>query len=79
MAFKNTAAALEIYDRSAAARAQAWQDVETEADVTKAHTADTVALIEVQEAFWQDTKHINSRQNCALADLDFMRRMAKAD
>ncbi|MFC5511026.1 hypothetical protein ACFPOU_07795 [Massilia jejuensis] len=74
--FNHTAAALLAFDAGAAKRAQAWDTVETNADVDAAELADAHALRAVQEAFHRDTAEINSLANCYRVDLGFMRRMA---
>jgi len=36
-------------------------------------------LIHLQKAFWEDTKHINSKYNCKFVDEYFIRKMIKND
>lgn len=74
--FANTAAALVVYDAGRAARRAAWDAIETDDDATAAKEADRAALAMVQAAFHSDTSDINSKEHCALVDIDFMRRMA---
>lgn len=77
--FHNTRAALVEFDAGAPARAAAWDRIgqaSSDADVWAADGADKAALCKVQEAFYEDTNHINSRDNCMRCDLQFMRRMA---
>lgn len=74
--FSHTAAALIVFDAGAAARARAWDAVDTNEDVRAAEQADVEALRVVQEAFHRDTAEINSLANCYRVDLGFMRRMA---
>lgn len=75
--FGHTAAALIVYQSGAAARAQAWDTADTDADVDAAQLADRNALHLVQLAYHRDTSDINSRANCLRVDLAFMQRMAK--
>lgn len=77
--FANTKAALTEYDAGAAARSKAWNDVDSNEAADAAEAADKAALAKVQDAFHLDTQDINSRIQCALVDLDFMRKMAKDD
>lgn len=77
--FTNTQAALIEYDASALPRNEAWNDASCNESVDAAEKADKDALVAVQAAFHLDTQDINSREHCALVDLDFMRRMAKDD
>lgn len=73
--FTNTATALAVYDGSAAARCAAWDKVVCNDDVNTCVAADAAALALVQDAFYTDTADINGRDNCALVDIEFMRRM----
>lgn len=75
--FPNTKAALVEYDAGVLARDKAWKDVDSNEAADAAEAADNAALAKVQDAFHLDTQDINSRDNCALVDLDFMRKMAK--
>jgi hypothetical protein len=77
--FTNTHAALIEYDASALARNEAWNDASCKESIDAAEKADKDALASVQASFHLDTHDINSRENCALIDLDFVRRMAKDD
>jgi protein-disulfide isomerase-like protein with CxxC motif len=72
--FKRTREALAVYDTSAAERQARWDRVNTTDHVEEAEHQDRLALEAVQEAFYQDTRNVNSREHCALADIAFMRR-----
>lgn len=75
--FENTRKALQEFDETAAQRAQAWSVVETNDEVGACEVADNAALNKVREAYYLDTKDINSKDNCMRVDLEFMRRMAE--
>lgn len=75
--FGHTAAALLVHESGAAARAQAWESVETAADADAAEAADVDALRLVQLAYHRDTSDVNSLRNCLRVDLAFMRKMAQ--
>lgn len=77
--FANTTAALAVYDAGAAERDAAWGRAETNADVEACESADRAALSLVQEAFYEDTKHINRLESCLRIDIDAMRRASKLD
>lgn len=66
MSFKNTAAALEQYDREIAQVEILWANAETSRDVLQAQRAETQLEEMVSEAFFEDTKGINCRENCML-------------
>lgn len=68
--------ALAEYDRTAPARKEMWDSVESNQDVHAAEKADIDALVKVQDAFYEVTKDRNSRASCAQVGLDFMRRIA---
>ena len=76
--FSNSRAALQIFDAGAAARAAAWESVNTKEEIEQAIQADAAALEQLQTAFFEDTKAFNSRQSCACVDEAFIRRMAKS-
>lgn len=76
MSFDHTRAALAVYDAGAAERSGMWDQVQTNEDVAVIEREENKALRLVQDAFFKDTKHINSREHCRRADLAFMRRMA---
>lgn len=75
--FGHTAAALIVFDSTAAPRARAWETAETQADVDAAETADINALLPVLKAFHRDTRDINSVESCMRMDLASLRRLAR--
>lgn len=75
--FSQTAAALLVFDSSAAVRQRAWTDAETSDDVAAAEQADVQALRHVQAAYHSDTADINSSADCNRIDIDSMRRLAR--
>lgn len=77
--FENTAKALAVFDAGKPARDEAWSQINNDTDVANVEADELAALRLVQEAFYEDTKHINSLDHCYRADLQFMRRMAKGD
>ncbi len=77
--FANTRKALAVYDASQADRDKLWNDVQSDRDVFAAEETDADALALVQEAFWQDTKAYNSRENCSHIHITDARRMIAGD
>jgi hypothetical protein len=75
--FEHTRAALAEYDASKDARGKAWDDFDN--DVTELLCMEHDALQYVQEAYYLDTKLINSHYNCMMADLKFMRAMVESE
>ena len=75
MGFTNTRAALITYDAGSAQRQKLWTAADTNDDVNEAVAADRAALELVQAAFYEDTKAINTRRHCELADIQFMRHL----
>lgn len=75
--FDRTREAIAKFDATKAERDDAWANATTDMHCNRALAADKVALQAVQEAFYLDTQHINSRDNCLRIDIQFMRRMAK--
>ncbi len=73
--FSSTRIALAVYDAGEAEREKMWQSVESDRDVFAAEKADADALALVQEAFWEDTKAYNSRDNCSHLHIADARRM----
>ena len=75
--FTRTRAALAEYDSGEPARRAVWYgEFATDADDFRAEAADKAALDKVRAAFYQDTKEINSHENCMRVDLGFMRQCA---
>lgn len=71
--------AIAVYDAGIAARADAWDNVDNDADVMACEREDKRALDEVRAAFYELTKDRNSFSAAMLADLPFMRRVAERD
>lgn len=74
--FTKTAAALIEYDAGKGKRDRMWNAISCTEDVKAAEETEATALAKVQEAFHEDTSDINSRDDCRLVDIGFMRRMA---
>jgi len=75
--FSQTAAAILVFDSTAAERRRAWNEAETNEDVAAADKADAQALRHVQDAYHRDTSDINSLANCHRIDIDSMRRLSR--
>jgi len=75
--FGHTAAALIVFESTAAQRACAWDDADCMDDIQYAEEADLKALRHVQVAYHKDTRDINSLESCMRMDLDSLRRLAK--
>lgn len=76
--FDNSRAALAKYDEGQAERAGAWRRVETNEDIIKCEAMDDAAKHLVQDAYYEDTKHLNSRANCRRIHPDDVRRIIRA-
>jgi protein-disulfide isomerase-like protein with CxxC motif len=70
-----TWAALEEFNDTRGVRQALWDTVQDEVDVGRAEFADAEALQRVQEAFYRETKDINSWHNCQLLSAEDIRRM----
>lgn len=77
--FKNTRAALVVFDAGADERDRAWADADTDEAVAAAHALDKNALKKVQLAFYEDTKQFNSENQCLAVDLGHMRACAEKE
>lgn len=66
--------ALEHYDHAMPERDKLWAAIDDEDSFQKASRASYVALVLVQDAFWQCTKHINARERCSLITIEDARR-----
>jgi hypothetical protein len=64
--FPNSYEALEEWCAGRSWRKAQWDAVQDNAGVQKAQDAEDLACEKVQEAFYEDTKHINSRDHCKL-------------
>ncbi len=77
MAFEETRAALAVFDQGQPARDHNWDRAETADQVEFCRLQDQTALTMVRQAFWRDTRSVNSWGHCRAAPLEFMRRMAE--
>lgn len=77
--FENTMKALAEWDAGEPARQMAWNKVETGEDVAACQAADAAALALVQNAFYQDTHHINAMDHCRLVGIEDIRKMVKGN
>lgn len=75
--FSQTAAAILVFDSTAAERRRAWSEIENNDDIAAAERADALALRAVQDAYHRDTSDINSLANCHRIDIDSMRRLSR--
>lgn len=69
LTFEHSRKALDALDASAPARLRNWQLAQTEEQVRACELADAEALVELRQAFYEDTKCINSRESCNTVDL----------
>lgn len=76
--FNHTRQAIAEYDRTAQERQQVWDSIQTSEDVDIAERIDEAALRAVQDAFYEDTKDINTLSHCRRVDIGFMRRLAES-
>lgn len=74
--FSNSIAALAVYDAGAAERDRVWDEVERNEDADAAEANDKAAAELVQRAFYEDTKGINSLEDCLRVAVKDIRRMA---
>lgn len=72
-----TRAALAEYDRGQAGRDAQLEAVATEDDEQSWQDAVEAARDLVRLAFWEDTKDLNSQENCLITGIDFIRRCAR--
>lgn len=71
--------AIAAFDAGKAERDRLWAIAESNDDIEAACAARQKALDAVREEFWELTKDRNSRKNCMIVDLEFMRRIAARD
>lgn len=76
MAFDNTRAALVEFEKGEPKRSKLWDKAHSMKGVEAAEKADAVALRKVQEAFYLDTKDINSHSNCLTVGIKYLREIA---
>jgi len=76
--FAHTLTALDIWAAKSPERIKAWaiENIKTDADVATAEALDIKHETEVQEAFFQDTKGVNCRDNCGLVSIQDLIRMS---
>lgn len=77
--FLRTAAALVEYDRSAPALQAQWAAVENPDQMAAAQQAEQQIKGKVREAFYEDTKRYNSRENCQLTSIEWLRKIVAGD
>lgn len=75
--FPNTAKALKRYDAAKVDRDRTFDQADTDEKVADAIKADLDAEHRVQDAFWEDTKDINSQDHCRVAAISFLRALVK--
>jgi hypothetical protein len=68
--------ALAEYDASEADRESLFNGITDENSFNAWQSAQNLALEKVQEAFFQVTSNINSREHCRLVDVQFCRKVA---
>lgn len=64
--FPHLAEALKEYDATAIDRANVWSDALTTDDVWVCQRMDKAAHEKLADAFFEDTKAVNCRDNCSL-------------
>lgn len=77
--FARTRAALEVYDAGEAARKKMWDEARDAKAVRLAVQKDEDDEFVVRDAFFEDTKDVNSRGHVDAADLAFIRKCAKGE
>lgn len=70
MGFANTRAALAVYDAGQAERDAAFERATTEVEISECVIAEVIAEEKVQDAYYQDTGAINSREHCRFMKID---------
>lgn len=68
--FKNTKAALIVFDATKPEYDSLWEKVDSEEKMKAAQLFDQLAMNKVREAFFEDTKEFNSREHCMLINPD---------
>lgn len=74
---RHSRAALIAFDANAGAREAALDRCQTDADVEAFIREEKAAEDRVREAFWHDTADRNSRDNCMLVSLAFVRKLCR--
>jgi len=72
-----TRAALELFDRGEPLRDAQLDKAETDDDVSQWSETQKLASNQVREAFFQDTKDRNCRDNCMLVSLSWLRELTQ--
>lgn len=75
--FSHTRVALVKYDAGECDRASMLSAASSHHDILKWELAELEATNPVREAYYLDTKHINSHANCMLVTICFMRFMTE--
>lgn len=75
--FPHTKAALEKYDSTQSDRDFLWENPKSDWDVLHAQNQDQDAIDRVREAFYEDTKDRNSRDNCRVVKLGWLRALVE--
>lgn len=71
--------AIAEYDLGEPGRRAMWDVIQHDGHLRTCQHNDEVALVKVQQAFYEVTKHVNNWEHCRLADIPFMRRIAALD
>jgi len=69
----HTRKALTEYDRTQYVRDMLLDRANTDRHIAEWQAACDAALLEVQQAFFEDTKHVNSMDHCKYADITWLR------
>ena len=77
--FLRTAAALAEYDRSAPKLQTQWAAVENPDQLADAQQAEQQIKNKIRDALYQDTKRYNSRENCQLTSIEWLRKIVAGD
>lgn len=75
--FKRTKAALALYDAGEPARDAQLDRAEHEGEVYRWISDQKIAVDQVREAFFQDTKDRNSHDNCMIVDIAWLRELTQ--
>ena len=73
----HTRAALKTYNETRKERDDYLDAAETDGEVYKWNLMEKAALDKVREAFFEDTKDRNSKDNCMILDLPTLEKWAK--
>lgn len=67
--FPHTRLAIQEWNNTDPGRQRAWSNIQTQADLEQCQANDAAALALVQNAFYQDTHHINTMDHCRLLNI----------